>query len=207
MRFRRGQALLESMLMVFVLCLLACGVYQLALVFAAKDVLMHSARAAARAKTVGFNSWMVEKCSRVAAIPNAGLITTPTIVDTPELQPLVAALSPGELWDEVLRRVPASEQVGVELARIPEYLGSDYPLQASYILDYADWPAVTTDMPDPTPGGAPSPIAPMIDATVSQNFIMRVPMHTAFWAADTILLEGKCTMEAHYDLYIEDNDW
>lgn len=204
---RRGQALLESMLMVFVLCLLACGLYQLALVFAAKDVLAHSARSAARAKTVGFNSWMVEKCSRVAAIPNAGLITTPTIDDTQVLQPLVSSLSPGALWDTVLGMTPASDQLGVELARIPEYLGSDYSLQAQYILDYADWNTISVDLPDPTPGLTPSPSAPIMHATAEQKFKMRVPMHTAFWAADTIELKGECHMETHYDLYIEDRDW
>lgn len=199
--------MLESMLMVFVLCLVACGLYQLALVFAAKDVLAHSARSAARAKTVGFNTWMVEKCGRVAAIPNAGLITVPTIDDTPVLQPLVASLSPGDLWDTVLGMVPVSEQAGVEMARIPEYLGSDYPLDAHYILDYADWDSVRIAIPDPTPGTTPSPVAPVLRATVAQDFIMRVPMHTLFWAADTILLDGKCQMETHYDLYIEDRDW
>jgi hypothetical protein len=207
MKNRRGQAMLESMLVIFLLCLLACGLYQLALIFAAKDVLAHSARSAARAKTVGFNRWMVEKCARVAAIPNAGLITVPTIVETPVLEPLVASLSPGELWDEVLGRFPASEQVGVELARIPEYLASDYPLDAHYVLDYADWHTVGVVIPDPTPGGTPSPVTPIMHATASQRFPLRVPMHTGFWAADDILLNGECRMETHYDIYIEDRDW
>jgi hypothetical protein len=207
MRLRRGQAILESMLMVLMLCLLAGGLYQLALVFVAKDVLMHSAHSAARAKTVGFNSWMVEKCGRVAAIPNAGLITVPTIVPTPVLQPLVASLSPGRLWDTVLGMFPVSEQTPVEMARIPEYLASDYPLQGHYVLDYADWNTVSVTIPDPTPGLTPSPSAPMMQATAEQNFSLRVPMHTAFWAADNILLNGESHMETHYDLYIEDHDW
>lgn len=192
--------------MVFVLCLLACGLYQLALVFAAQDVLTLSARSAARAKTVGFNAWMVQKCARVAAIPNAGLISTPTIEDTDELQTLMTGLTPGALWDEVLGISPASEQVGVELARIPEYLGSDYQEQADYILNYADWDTIGVSIPDPTSGSTPSLVPPILHATTFQEFAMRVPMHTAFWAADSISLEGECYMEAHYDLYIQDND-
>ena len=207
MRLRHGQAMLESMLVVFVLSLLACGLYQLALVFAAKDVLMHSARAAARAKTVGFNHWMVEKCARVAAVPNAGLLTVPGPGEIPPGVPWDMSLSPGQLWDYAIATVPVSQQAGVEIARFPEYLGSDYPLQASYILNYADWDTVSVNIPDPTPGTTPSPVAPMMHATASQNFMMRVPMHTAFWGADTILLTGACHMEAHYDLYIQDNDW
>ena len=69
---RGGQAMLETLLVMLVLCLLFFGLLQVALVFNAREVLHHSAARAARARAVGFNDWMTTKAQRVAAIPNSG---------------------------------------------------------------------------------------------------------------------------------------
>jgi hypothetical protein len=194
------------MLTVFVLCLLAAGFYQLALVFSAQDVLHHAARSAARARTVGFNAWMVEKCARVACIPNAGPILTPTPVYTSPIATLIGTSTPGQLWDYALSSDPTSPQLGIELARIPEYLGSQYPLQASYVLDYQDWNSIQVTVPGP-PIGVPSPVTPMLHAQAEQDYPMRVPMRGAFWGLDHVTVRGDCYMESHYDLYIQDMGW
>ena len=60
--------MLETLLVMFVACLLFFGLFQTALVFQADEVLHHSAARAARARSVGFNEWMVTKAQRVAAL-------------------------------------------------------------------------------------------------------------------------------------------
>ena len=74
---RAGQSLVESCLVIGLTCLLFFGLLQISQLFAAREVLYHAAARGARAKTVGFNRWMVTKAVRVGAIPNAGRMLVP----------------------------------------------------------------------------------------------------------------------------------
>lgn len=190
-----------------IVCITFAGLFQLSQIFVAKEILDRAARCAIRARTVGFNSWMVEKCTRIACIPNSGLITTPLFVDSsPDIEPLVQTLNPGALWDAVLAITPVSDQAALELARIPAYLCSDYPAQAEAILDYADWDSVNADSPSPVITD-PSVSAAMLEASASQDFPLRIPLHQTFYGADSVLLTGDAEMECHYSLYLDDQNW
>jgi hypothetical protein len=203
-----GQSLIESCLAIFLIALVFTGVYQVSQVFAAREILHHAASRGVRAKTVGFDWWMVEKSIRVAAIPNAGRMTIPAWdpadVD-PDLQNAVRDNVPGEVWDWVLSRAPSSRQFDIEIARIPEYLVDYGGGLDNYILDYAEWPTVLGDHDQRTFSG-PS-MNPNLWVTVEQKFPLRVPFHRAFWGADQVKMKAKVEMEGHYPLYLDDRFW
>ena len=85
-------------------------------------------------------------------------------------------------------------------SRVPLYLGAEWYGQLSPILDYKDWD--TMDIPDPVEND----ISGMLWLRVSQDFPMRLPMHRAFYAADSINLLGEAFLENHYPLYLEDRE-
>ena len=69
---RRGQAMVETVVVMFVFCLVFFLVYEYANVFTAHTVVNYAAARAARARTVGFNDFMVTKTVRVATASVAG---------------------------------------------------------------------------------------------------------------------------------------
>jgi len=99
---RRGASLIEACLAMALICLIFLGLYQVSRVLAARDVLNHAAARVARARTVGFDDWMVLKVARVATISNAGILLEPVYTnEAPALQAAVANDRAGVLWDRV----------------------------------------------------------------------------------------------------------
>ncbi len=192
------------------ICLIFFGLFQVSQLAAAREILNHAAARGARAKTVGFNEFMVTKVVRVASIPIAGKMIQPAYTNTDTTLPdMVETLSPGELWDEVLSGSYTDTALqDLETGRIPEYLGTDSPLYASYVLDYEDWDAINTYFPGEVPGDT------IIDITVSMDYPLRIPMHRTFYAPetqnengfDTVRLEGSAGIEKHYPLYLDTNE-
>lgn len=181
------------------MCFVFLGVFQLSQIFAAKEFLSYSAARGVRAKTVGFNKFMVWKTMRVGVIPNAGTMTSPLFVPP---TPTWGTGTPADLWAtwlKALRETPPSAQGAVEQSRIPLYLGADWAGQLQPILDYSDWDTVST--PNPV-----EELSGMVSARVSQDYPLRVPMHTAFYAGDSIELFGEARMENHHSLYLTDSE-
>jgi hypothetical protein len=199
---RCGQALIESCLALVLVCLLLSGLFQVAQVFQAQEILNYAAGRAARAKTVGFNRWMVQKCARTAAIPNAGPITVPESANVdPDLRRHVADDRPGILWDWAVRtEAPVQPQFFVETARVPEFLAAENAARAYNILDYRDWNSVQVSHSAAWGDG-------LLRATVRQSYPLLYPMHRAFYDADSVDLQGESRMESHYSLYLEDHGW
>ncbi len=207
MRSRRsGQSLIESCLVVAVVSLLLLGLLQFSQIVAARDVMNHAAARGARARTVGFNTFMVRKVVRAAAIPNAGDMLTPDFQNLNwSLGNLIVTETPGTIWDTLLPIAPDSLQTPIELARIPFYLGAESPGWADIELEYEDWNTITYS---PTvfssvPGGNPD-IDQIIRFTTRQDYPLVIPMHRAFYADDEIPLKGQAYIENHYPLYLED---
>ncbi len=212
----RGQALIESFLVILVVGLLLFGLLQVALVFNAREILHHSAARAARARTVGFNAWMVDKALRVAAIPNSGALLEP-LVDPP-LPILDPARTLGQNWDAALDTrspLPRSERALIERARIPDYLASDNRLRASYILNYEEWERGTFQVTEAVGGALAETLLPdaatTLRITVRQRFPLQMPMHRLFYAPPPdgdgvarIDLSGESEIVNHYTLYLED---
>jgi len=204
-RARRGQALIETCLAVMMLCLILFGLLQISQLFAAREVLQHAANRGARARTVGFNDFMVQKCVRVAAIPVSGRLLEPVYTnEDPALRDMLETMRAGELWDAVLSdAVPPGTQVALERARIPEYLAAESWEQASWVLDYEYWDGgLQASYPSTAlPGTALLPV------TVQHDVRLWVPMHRTFYAADSVTLRGETHIENHYPLYLEDQGW
>jgi len=199
---KNGQSLIESCLAMFIICILFFGLFQISQLAAGREILYHAAARGARAKTVGFNRFMVSKSIRVASIPNAGKLISPDFVNEDfTLRDMIATLRPGELWNEILTNAtPSSLQQDLESARIPEYMNSENYARASYILDYEDWDSIVPNVPR-------NSSADILEVEVSQQYPLRIPLHRAFYAADSVDLRGISAIENHYPLYIDDQDW
>lgn len=204
----------ESFLVILFTCLLLFGLLQVAVVFNAREVLHHSAARAARARTVGFNAWMVRKAQRVAAIPNSGPMLEPVVA--PPLPLLDPNLTLGENWDAALdtsRPLPQSERTVVERARIPEYLASENHARADFILNYEEWERDSFGVGE-TGGMFPDLTADSVRLRVSQSFPLLMPFHRAFYAppqdaegVSRISLSGESELVNHYPLYLDDQNW
>ncbi len=177
-----------------VLCLILFGCLQLSRIFAAREILEHSAQSAARARAVGFNDFMVYKVSRVATIPNAGLMTTPQVANTSGRD--WGSSSVGDLWDYSLTNYETSPQLAVERARIPLFLESVHPGELLAILDYADWETVNHP-------GILDAQGIMTGSSVSQEFPLRIPFRAAFYADDFVTLRASAWQGAHSELYLQ----
>lgn len=193
-----GSSLVEACLAIGMMCLIFFGLFQISRVFAAYEILHYAAARGARAATVGFNRWMVAKCVRVGAIPNAGKLIEPGVEEDPYLATLVSSYKPGPLWERVLHEVPVSLKYEIERVRIPHYLGSETPERARFILDYSEWDKITLSI-NKLIGG--------IHAVVHQEYPLRIPLHRTFYAADDIGLRGESYLENHYELYLDDMGW
>ncbi len=205
---RNGQSLIESCLAIALICLVFMGMLEVSRLLTAKQVLNHAAACGARARTVGFNDWMVNKVVHVAAIPNAGRMTTPQIenIDTFLRAQTGRYLSgrhkqPGSLWSSLLSATPSSSQYPIEISRIPEYLGSPYRERAMNILDYEDWDSISCQ-----PGTANFvPQDQTIEVTSRQTFDNWLfgNSHKSFYSDESIELTGKYEIENHCRLYLE----
>ena len=212
---RSGQAMLESFLVILVVCLLLFGLIQVAVVYNAREVLHHAAARAARARTVGFNAWMVDKSLRVAAIPNSGPLLEPEV--EPPLPLLDPLRSPGANWDRALntrRPLPRSQRTMIERARIPEYLASDNHLRGEYVLDYQEWRNHGFSVTEHGGSSGTSGRADTIRMTVRQLFPMELPMHRLFYAPPVdgdgisrISLSGESEIVEHFPLYLQERNW
>jgi len=198
---RAGQSLVETALALALLCVAFFGFLQVARLSAAQAVVTWAAAAAARARQVGLNDFMVRKVIRVAAIPNAGRMLTPTPPATSGAARWGAA-RPGALWDAALRGGGVSPQFAVEQSRIPLYLGAARQGELNAILDYEDWETVRGDW---RRRGADE-----LSVRVTQDFPLKYPLHRAFYAADDVRINAAAAeddyeirRELHYPLYLQ----
>lgn len=199
------------MALIFI-CLIFFLFFQLCLGFASRDVLDHAAARAARARSVGFNRWMVHKAMRVAAIPNAGRLLEPAEVAAgadPVLNRSWRLMTPGEVWDLALTSAPASPKSGIELGRIPDYLYSPWEEWAEAVLDYERWDDVSLryeGVLDPS-------ISSSIRARVRQPLDMLVSVIRGGGGildgrnVESLHLEGAADIENHYSLYLDDMNY
>ena len=203
--------MVESLVMMLVICQLFFGLFQLAHGFANREILRHAAARAARARTVGFNHWMVTKVMRVAAIPNAGRMLQPeeTFVDAP-LRQAVDTLGPGALWDWALAATPDASRAVFERARIPDYLASENSARASYILDYERWDDIDGSG---LGGGAGGTLGHWMRIRLEQEYPLSILVRGLYdWVgvltpqldSGTLTLRGEYEIEGHYPLYLDD---
>jgi len=140
-RKQAGTAMIESTIVIMMLCFILFGILQVSYLVAAKDVTSFAALASARAATVGMREEFVNRVARVVSIPTAG----------PTVKNLSASTSGkilngriGARWDRALWSHPESEQYWVEKYNIPIYLGAKDEAVLPSILNYYNWTLSST---------------------------------------------------------------
>jgi len=178
------------------LCLILFGVVQYVLMLTAQEVVQYGADASVRARTVGFNRFMVWKVSRVATIPNAGRMESPGGMPSGNRDAWEAG-SAGEAFRRSVASSPRSRQYAeVEQFTIPLFLGGDHHATLPGILDYADWDTVSGPVYLGVPGDT-------IGARVSQDYPLRMPFVRAFSDRNEIRLTAEAWLADHAELYLE----
>jgi hypothetical protein len=124
------------------------------------------------------------------------------------LRNMTAQLTPGGLWDALLGITPSSVQHDIERARIPDFLASENLARSRFILDYDRWRngSISYSSSGMTVGPGGSNVNAEIRMTVEQEIPLTVPLHRAFYDADTVTLAGESWIENHFPLYISDEN-
>lgn len=131
---RSGAALVESCLVIMLLCLILFGILQVSYLVAAKDVISFSAFAACRAATVGMKDEYVERVVRTTSIPTAGPFVGELNTDG-----LPTGGRAGKTWDSALQSTPSSDQFWMEHHLIPYYRGAANEADLPRLLNYYNW--------------------------------------------------------------------
>ena len=173
---RSGQSLIETCLVMALVCLVFFSVFQISQLFAAQEVLDYAAGRGARARTVGFNDFMVEKTIRVGAIPNAGVMVNPGYQGGP------------------------AREHAMEKARIPLYLGGENWGRLGAILDYKEWDSIRSRY-HTSLGNGTLMVTVGQDYSLTNN-----PFHRTYYAGDSIPLRGTNTLDEHFTLYMDDEN-
>lgn len=207
--------MVESVFVIILACFCFIAIFQYAHLFTCKAALSHAAARAARARTVGFNHWMVEKSARVAAIPASGRRLAPVdLYDSTTLKSMIEKSSVGELIDFALDSASArSAGSAVEAARIPDYMDSVNRPTADHLLDYELWPFLDIDVDEGMNLGGSTPAT--LAVRVRQRQPLMIPLadlsEGQFPEADDgghgITIQGIFEIESHYSLYMEDMNW
>ncbi len=165
--------MLETIVVMFFVCLIFFAVYEYANLLTAHTVLDYAAARAARARTVGFNDFMVTKTVRVATMSTAGCCLTQDDDG--------GALSTGTL-----------------VSRMGSYLESAYEADVRGILDFELWDNSKLGWICSEPGGAASELSMRVwqrrplygesalDAEATLHY-----------------LEGSAEIEGHYPFYLQ----
>ena len=173
-RHAEGQALIESCIVIGLICLLLMGLFQLVQLFMAREILDYAAGRGARAKAVGFNDFMVNKTVRIGAIANAGALTFPERTG-------------GGPWVQWTHN---------EAPRIPNYLQSDsWRLDA--ILNYELWDTIAWSCP------APEATLLHFEVHQAVPLMFFSNVFKAFFSGSAVPMQGVVDIENHYPLYLQ----
>ncbi len=206
--------MIESLIAIGLICLIFFGAMQISQMFAAREVLYHAAARGARAKTVGFNHWMVSKVVHVAAIPISGAMLTPHLdPHDPAIREAIQESRAGgrliDPWLDVMsgRLMPASARLETERALIPELLWAENRNRARAVLHYEAWEEnQITHRVSGVPLGAIES-SPPLRVTTRMRYARWLPMRRTFFRGDYVPIEGVNTLENHYQVYIDDQHW
>lgn len=207
-----GQSLIESCLVIAILCLVLFGGIQVSQLYMAEEVLDYAAFCGARARATGLNEFMVEKFIRVASIPVAGRLIQPSYESNPYSIIPETPNKVGGAWNVATRSKARGTQAEIETNAIPLYLNSRNWGEAqgylNYELDYLDqWGEKNTSIPfiyvvskimTEFPNG-------MVEMRVRHLFPLNFPFHHAIpgLEGDVKVVEGEALIDNHYPLYLE----
>jgi hypothetical protein len=146
-----GAALVESCIVIIILCLILFGILQLSILTAAHDVNIYAASSGARCAAVGYDNDMVEKSIRIAALANMGPrpdMDTATekfmareYLLTDDSRPLYYV--PAEYWDSLFG---LDADRGGDVVRVR--LTQNYPLAIPFVRAFYPGEALMLDSGD-----------------------------------------------------------
>lgn len=170
---KQGAALVESCLVIIMLCLILFGILQVSYLIMSRDVISFSAFASARALTVGMNEEFVERVARVTTIPTAGPMASKGL----DLGQGLGGNTMGDQWDRAVQNSPDSEQFWVEHYLIPYYLGAEDESQLDHILNYYNWVGSDTEVSTQSSSAGDDEA----EVTVSQHVPLVFPFAGAYF--------------------------
>ena len=140
---KEGAAIVESSLVMIMLCLILFGLLQVSYIIMARDVISFGAFASARSLAVGMSEEFVERVARVTTIPTAG----PSLVSgVMQNDTLGDPGTVGQRWDLAMNTTPGSDQFWYEHTIIPYYLGADDESDLDSLLNYYYWTGSGTEI-------------------------------------------------------------
>lgn len=140
---KHGSAMIESCIVVALLCLILFGLLQTSYIISSRNVINYATVATTRAAAVGMNNFMLHKVSHYATIPTAGPNASPGIKQELRLD----GETVGEQWRNALSRADLSRSTlgAYELGVREGYHMSSVSDHAS-ILNYDNWKLEETDI-------------------------------------------------------------
>ena len=133
---KQGSALVESCLVIAILCLILFGILQVVYMVAARNVINYSAVATARAASVGLNDFMLSKVSRYTTIPTAGPVKTPQGFERIRPQGEQA----GSVWrNSISKKNNPMSALGQYEVGVKEAYHLAGVAEHNLILDYDNW--------------------------------------------------------------------
>ena len=173
---KQGSALVESCLVMALLCLILFGILQVSYLVAARNVVNYSAVATARAAAVGMNDFMLYKVSHYTCIPAAGPIKTPNGFGRER----PGGESAGALWaNAISRKNTPRSHVGQYEVGVKEAYHLSSVAGHNLILDYDNWQREETDVKVSV---EEDPKLDMLHVKVEQNIPLALPFSRLFFA-------------------------
>ena len=170
---RNGQAMVETVVVMFVLCLVFFLIYEYANLLTAHTVVNYAAARAARARTVGFNDFMVTKTIRVATASVAG-----------------ECRSHDDKGDNL--------STGTLVSRMGSYLETEHEADTKGILDFELWDSDKLGWSADEPGGENAELTIHVwqrrNLYGSGEDCDRQDLHE---------VRGEAGIESHYPLYLQ----
>lgn len=172
--WRKGQAMVETVVVMFFLCLVFFWVYEYANLLTAHTVLNYAAARAARARTVGFNDFMVTKTVRVATASVAG-----------------KCRSQDDSGDDL--------STSTIISRMGSYLESEWESDTRGILDFELWDSDKLGWTADEPAGERAELT----LRVWQRRPFYASDDDDVSCADLHEVAGEAGIESHYPLYLK----
>lgn len=208
---KSGQALLESLGVIILLCLILFGVIQYVMLLTATEIIQHSANATARARAVGLNGFMVRKVNTIASIANSGSRIQPDYVTIPPENAGVwmdnysagdviydeNAAERGRIWERSSR-----ENYFFERSRFQNYLLAENYSRARGTLEYERSPyADAGDHQVSHPLYLNS--GEMLGTRIQQDYPLTMPLFRLFSENNSIRISRDAWFADHADFYLE----
>jgi hypothetical protein len=168
-----GQAIVESVIAMLLLCLILFGLLQMFSLIVAQMSAEFSTFYTAKSKAVGFADYLVQRNARSSIVASSGNIT----------------------WPEQHSFSTPMEQFGVETFRIPEYNSG------RRWLEYENWRGDNDEGTTVSQSSVSS--AGIVRTKVGfRDFPLNFPMRSAFTTSESVDIQGEASLIDYSEVYL-----